>query len=51
MLIISKTDRALVFEGKPLAQWAEETNVPYQILKARLRDQGTIYLKRKGTIK
>lgn len=45
------TGRALVFEGKPLAQWAEESGVPYQTLKARLRDQGTIYLKKKGLVK
>jgi hypothetical protein len=39
------TERALMFEGKPLAQWAEESGVSYQVLKSRLRDQGTIYLK------
>lgn len=39
------TRRALTFEGKALAQWAEETGVPYHTLKARLRDSGTIYLK------
>jgi len=45
------TRRALVFDGKPLAQWAEESGVPYQTLKARLRDQGTIYLKQGGLVK
>ena len=45
------TRRALTFEGKPLAQWAEESGVPYQTLKARLRDQGTIYLKNGGLVK
>ena len=45
------TRRALVFDGKPLAQWAEESGVPYQTLKARLRDQGTIYLKNGGLVK
>lgn len=38
------TRRALTFEGKPLAQWAEESGVPYHTLKNRLRDTGTIYL-------
>jgi hypothetical protein len=45
------TRRALVFEGKPLAQWAEESGVSYQTLKARLRDQGTIYLKHGGLVR
>jgi hypothetical protein len=44
------TRRALVFEGKPLAQWAEESGVPYQTLKGRLRDQKTIFL-RNGKLK
>jgi hypothetical protein len=45
------TRRALMFEGKPLAQWADESGVPYQTLKARLRDQGTIYLKKGGLVR
>jgi hypothetical protein len=45
------TRRALMFDGKPLAQWAEESGVPYQTLKARLRDQKTIFLKNGGLVK
>lgn len=45
------TNRALLFDGKPLAQWADETGVPYQTLKARLRDQGTIFLKHGGIVR
>jgi hypothetical protein len=48
---VCSSDLALVFDGKPLAQWAEESGVPYQTLKARLRDQGTIYLKNGGLVK
>jgi hypothetical protein len=45
------TRRALIFDGKPLARWAEESGVSYQTLKARLRDQGTIYLKHGGLVR